>query len=99
MEEIYAWEAVREAIIAIGKEEASSADIKNYIENKYPGKFQPGTVSAHLRSCCVNNPSRAKVHEHKLKNNKYDILFCINRGKYQLYNPAKHGYYKNGIRE
>ena len=35
--------------------------IKQSVESRYPGKWRPATLSAHLYACAINNP-KAYVH-------------------------------------
>ena len=38
--------------------------IKQSVESRYPGKWQPTTLSAHLYACAINNPKAYVHHPH-----------------------------------
>ena len=53
-------QAIREAFGG-GGEALSREAIKQSVESRYPGKWKPATLSAHLYACAINN-QRAYVH-------------------------------------
>ena len=38
--------------------------MKQYVEFRYQGKWQPTTLTAHLYSCAINNPKAHAHHPH-----------------------------------
>jgi hypothetical protein len=60
--------------------------IKNHIESSYPGKWTPGTLTAHLYACAVNNP-KAYIH-HKWADR---FLYRSEDGRFYRYDPRVHG--------
>lgn len=67
-------------------ESATAREIKNHIDEAYPGRWSPGTLSTHLYACAVNQPGAYKHHRSTEK-----FLFKDDEGKFQLYNPEMHG--------
>lgn len=62
------------------------ADIKSYIEDRYPGEWQPSTLVAHLYACAVNNP-KAYVHHPSAPR----LLFRSPDNTFEIYDPERHG--------
>lgn len=60
--------------------------IKDHIESSYPGKWTPGTLTAHLYACAVNNP-KAYIH-HKWADR---FLYRSEDGRFYRYDPQVHG--------
>lgn len=60
--------------------------IKEHIESSFPGKWTPGTLTAHLYACSVNN-SKAYIH-HKWADR---FLYRSEDGRFHLYDPQVHG--------
>jgi len=75
---------------------ASRREIIGYIKSRY-GDVNEGTIQSHITLCAVNHPSRIhfppnrKPRDCSELTNRYDILFKRNDGKYELYDPNKHG--------
>ena len=60
--------------------------IKQSVESRYPGEWQPATLRAHLYACAVNN-SRAYVHHP----NAERFLYKLADGGFELYEEEAHG--------
>ncbi|MCI8210777.1 hypothetical protein AUC61_14660 [Pseudomonas sp. S25] len=60
--------------------------IKDHIESNFPGRWTPGTFSAHLYACTVNN-SKAYIH-HKWADR---FLYRSEDGQFHRYDPEIHG--------
>ncbi|WP_192560295.1 endonuclease NucS domain-containing protein [Pseudomonas allokribbensis] len=60
--------------------------IKDHIESSFPEKWSPGTLTAHLYACTINNP-KAYIH-HKWADR---FLYRSEDGHFQLYDPQAHG--------
>ena len=60
--------------------------IKDHIEGKFPGEWAPGTLTAHLYACAVNNP-KAYIH-HKWADR---FLYRSEDGRFHRYSPQVHG--------
>ena len=60
--------------------------IKQSVESRYPGEWQPATLRAHLYACAVNNP-RAYVHHP----NAERFLYKLADGTFELYAEEAHG--------
>ncbi|WP_421526299.1 endonuclease NucS domain-containing protein [Pseudomonas yamanorum] len=60
--------------------------IKDHIESSFPGKWTPGTLSAHLYACAVNNP-KAYIH-HKWADR---FLYRSEDGRFHRYDSQVHG--------
>ncbi|MDP9517749.1 endonuclease NucS domain-containing protein [Pseudomonas protegens] len=60
--------------------------IKDHIDTNYPGQWTPGTLSAHLYACAVNNP-KAYIH-HKWADR---FLYRSEDGCFHRYDPKVHG--------
>ncbi len=85
-------EMLEEAIEKLGGSASYSA-IRNYITNNY-GDVKKSTINAHITSCTVNNPSRVHYttnQKPRIANTKYDLLFRMERGQVERYNPEDHG--------
>ncbi|MGH7411711.1 MAG: endonuclease NucS domain-containing protein, partial [Candidatus Methylomirabilis sp.] len=78
-------DAVKEAIEKRGGK-ASREEIRSYIDQKYPGQWEPTTLTAHLYGCVVNNPKAYIHHAHARK-----FLFRREDGSFELYNSEIHG--------
>lgn len=78
-------QAIREAVEQHG-ERASREEIRRYIDQKYPDKWQWSTLTAHLYGCSVNNPKAYIHHPHTPK-----FLFRHEDGRFQVYDPKVHG--------
>ena len=88
------WKMVREAVESLGS--ASRREIIDYIKGRY-GDVNERTIQAHITLCAVNHPSRIHYPPNRRPRdcselaNRYDILFRRDDGKYELYDPNKHG--------
>jgi len=82
-------EAVREAFEALGGIRSTS-EVISWIQAHYPNHWLESTVSAHLYGCTVNNPKSCQHHAGTPK-----FLYAYGNGRYELYDPEKHGHYKN----
>lgn len=60
--------------------------IKEHIESEFPDKWRPGTLTAHLYACAVNNP-KAYIH-HKWADR---FLYRSDDGRFYRYDPKEHG--------
>ena len=60
--------------------------IKQSVESRYPGKWQPTTLSAHLYACAINNPKAYVHHPHAER-----FLYKLADGTFELYEVTKHG--------
>ena len=56
------------------------------VESRYPRKWQPSTLSAHLYACAINNP-RAYVHHPSSER----FLYKLADGTFELYDEKAHG--------
>ena len=64
----------------------SRGTIKQSVESRYPGEWQPATLRAHLYACAINNP-KAYVHHP----NSERFLYKRADGKFELYEEKMHG--------
>ena len=78
-------EAIKEAFGESGGALSREA-IKQSVESRYPGKWQPATLNAHLYACAINNP-RAYVHHPHSKR----FLYKRADGTFELYEEKAHG--------
>ena len=78
-------QAIKEAFGESGGTLSREA-IKQSVEFRYPGKWQPATLSAHLYACSINNP-KAYVHHP----NKERFLYKRADGTFELYDEKAHG--------
>ena len=60
--------------------------IKQSVESRYPGKWQPTTLSAHLYACAINNPKAYVHHPHSER-----FLYKKADGTFELYEEKAHG--------
>ena len=79
------YQAIKEAFGESGGAISREA-IKQSVKSRYPGKWQPSSLSAHLYSCTINNP-KAYVHF------PYTERFLYKRadGTFELYEEKAHG--------
>jgi len=84
---------IREAVEELGSPTTNVA-VRDCILGRYPGT-NPGTISAHLTSCSVNQPSRIHYPENHRPgvcgDPRYDLLYCPARGQLEWYRPERHG--------
>ena len=78
------WKMVKEAV-----EELVVADtngVIQYIQNHYPDdSVKIGTIRSHMIACAINHPSTI----HYIRKNR--PLYYLGEGKYEIYDPGKHG--------
>ena len=58
------------------------------------GDVKTSTINAHIAMCTVNKPSRmhwARNKKPRLANENIDILFQVDKGVVERYDPKKHG--------
>lgn len=60
--------------------------IRQSVESRYPGEWQPATLRAHLYSRVINNPM-AYIHHP----NKERFLYKLADGTFELYEERRHG--------
>jgi hypothetical protein len=65
-----------------------------WIKTHYPNQWLESTVAAHLYGCTVNNP---KAYQHHRSAPKF--LYAHGNGRYELYDPERHGSYQDGVPE
>ena len=78
-------QAIKEAFGESGGTLSREA-IKQSVESRYPGKWQPTTLSAHLYACAINNPKAYIHHPHSER-----FLYKIADGTFELYEEKAHG--------
>jgi len=78
-------EAIREFIEPLGRP-ASSDEIKSAVMSKFPEKWQPSTLQAHLYGCVVNNPKGYIHHPNARK-----FLYKNSDATFEIYSEEKHG--------
>ena len=79
-------QAIKEAFGESGGGALSREAIKQSVESRYPGKWRPATLRAHLYACAINNP-RAYVHHP----NSERFLYKHADGTFELYEEKAHG--------
>ncbi len=60
--------------------------IRQFVESRYPGKWQPTTLSAHLYARAINNPKAYVHHPHSER-----FLYRRADGTFELYDEKAHG--------
>ena len=78
-------QAIKEAFGESGGTLSKEA-IKQSVESRYPGKWQPTTLSAHLYACAINNPKAYVHHPHSER-----FLYKHTDGMFELYEEKAHG--------
>lgn len=78
-------QAIKEALGESGGALSREA-IRQSVESRYPGQWQPATLNAHLYACAVNNP-KAYVHHP----NAERFLYKLADGTFELYDEKTHG--------
>ena len=99
MAKVAVWKMILEAVIAIGGDAISMADIRNYILNHY-GDKNVGTIGAQVLACCVNKQSRVGMpenHKPRIADGRYDFLYSVSRGFVTRYDPKKHGVWEIAV--
>ena len=84
-------EAIRECLETLPGVR-TKPEIVSWIKEHYPNRWKPGTLAAHLYGCCVNNPKGVQHHPGFPR-----FLFALGNGRYELYDPSKHGAWENGV--
>ena len=64
----------------------SRVAIRQSVESRYPGEWQPATLRAYLYGCAINNP-KAYVHHP----NSERFLYKLADGTFELYDEKAHG--------
>jgi RecB family endonuclease NucS len=65
---------------------ATSREIRDHINSTYPEKWTPGTLTAHLYGCAINQP---KAYLHHKSADKF--LYKSEDGRFHIYDEEKHG--------
>ena len=78
-------QAIKEAFGESGGAISREA-IKQSVESRYPGRWQPTTLSAHLYACAINNPKAYVHHPHSER-----FLYKHADGTFELYEEKAHG--------
>ena len=60
--------------------------IRQSVESRYPGEWQPATLRAHLYACAVNNPKAYVHYPHSER-----FLYKRADGTFELYEKKAHG--------
>jgi Endonuclease NucS C-terminal domain len=84
-------EGLRECFDSLGGAR-SKAEIATWIQQQYPNRWKPATLTAHLYGCCVNNPKAVEHHPSFPR-----FLFSLGNARYELYDRNKHGVWENGL--
>jgi len=78
-------QAIKEGVVNAGGK-ANKPAIEAYVTKKYPGRWRPGTLTAHLYACAVNNPKAYIHHPHADR-----FLYRNDDGTFEIYDPKIHG--------
>lgn len=78
-------QAVRE-FVQTSSRPVTSAEIRDYVNTKYPNRWRPSTLQAHLYACQINNP-KAYIHHPFAER----FLFKNADGTFELYSESLHG--------
>jgi endonuclease len=84
------WQMIRDAAESGA---LTNATIKQWILSRYPGTNE-NTINTQILYCTVNAPSRVNdpsLARVKLGLHHLDILYKIDRGTYERFNPDRHG--------
>ena len=60
--------------------------IRQFVDERYPGIWQPSTLTAHLYVCAINNPKSYIHHPHAKR-----FLYKNADGTFELYDEGSHG--------
>ena len=71
-------QAIKEAFGESGSALSREA-IKESVESRYPGTWQPATLRAHLYACAVNNPKAYRYHPYAER-----FLYKLGDGTFEL---------------
>lgn len=88
----FVWQMIREAVDALGGSTTNVA-VRDWILERYPGT-NTSTIQAQIIVCTVNHASRVHYPENqkpRRAESQYDFLFRPERGRLELYDPARHG--------
>jgi endonuclease len=88
----FVWKMIREAVEALGGSTTNVA-VRDWILERYPGT-NTSTIQAQIIVCTVNHASRVHYPENqkpRRAESQYDFLFRPERGRLELYDPARHG--------
>jgi hypothetical protein len=83
---------IREAVNSLGGATTNVA-VRDWVLERYPGT-NAATIQAQITVCTVNHASRIHYPENKKPrqaDSQYDFLFRPERGRLELYDPARHG--------
>lgn len=78
-------QAIRVFLTDIGRP-VSAMELRERINSTYPGRWKPGTLSAHLYACAVNQPKAYAHHPYAER-----FLFRNEDQTFSLYDEARHG--------
>ena len=78
------FQAIKEAFGESGGALSREA-IKQSVESRYPGQWQPTTLSVHLYACAINNPKAYVHHPHSER-----FLYKHADGTFELYEKKAH---------
>ena len=60
--------------------------IRQFVDERYPGIWQPSTLTAHLYACAINNPKSYIHHPHAKR-----FLYKNADGTFELYDEGSYG--------
>ena len=60
--------------------------IRQFVDERYPGIWQPSTLTVHLYACAINNPKSYIHHPHAKR-----FLYKNADGTFELYDEGAHG--------
>ena len=60
--------------------------IRQFVDERYPGIWQPSTLTVHLYACAINNPKSYIHHPHAKR-----FLYKNADGTFELYDEGSHG--------
>ena len=78
-------QAIKEAF-GSGDGALSREAIRQFVESRYPGEWQPTTLNAHLYARAINNPKAYVHHPHRER-----FLYRRADGTFELYDEKAHG--------
>ncbi len=78
-------QAIREVFEQAGRS-LSREDVRQSVADRYPGQWQPSTLTAHLYACAINNP---KAYLHHPSADRF--LYKRGDGSFELYDAQQHG--------
>src|SRR4051812_16599257 len=84
-------DALRECLETLGGIRTKS-EITAWINQHYANRWKAATLVGHLYGCSVNLPKGIKHHPGFPR-----FLYAHGNGRYELYDPQKHGIFENGL--